>query len=209
MLYIVLKFGFVFYKKLIIFNDMKELSSYSDNELIRSYQSDLNTKYVGELYKRYAVLVYGLSCKYLKDEEAAKDAVTEIFELIIHKLKDHKVDYFKSWLFIVSKNYLMRSIEKNNALKTIDIKNISERFMEMETASYLNVKEHESELLQKAISNLNDEQRTCIELFYLQAKPYQEVASITGYDLNKVKSSIQNGKRNLKLFMEEKKQGYA
>ena len=78
--------------------------------------------------------------------------------------------------------------------------------MENDTNLYLNRQEEESELLQRAISNLNEEQRTCIDLFYYQLKPYQEVASITGYDLNKVKSAIQNGKRNLKLFMEEKKQ---
>jgi RNA polymerase sigma factor (sigma-70 family) len=78
--------------------------------------------------------------------------------------------------------------------------------MESEENLSLNIREQESELLHLAISNLNNEQRTCIELFFLHQKPYQEVASITGYDLNKVKSAIQNGKRNLKLFMEDKKQ---
>jgi len=100
----------------------------------------------------------------------------------------------------------MRLKGKNNSLETIDVENISEKFMENEEDLSLNIREHESALLQQAISNLNEEQRTCIELFYYQQKPYQEVASMTGYDLNKVKSAIQNGKRNLKLFMEEKKQ---
>ena len=99
----------------------------------------------------------------------------------------------------------MRRKSKNNPLEIIDIENISERFMENETDLSLNIQEEQSVLLKQAISNLNDEQRTCIELFYYKQKPYQEVASITGYDLNKVKSAIQNGKRNLKLFMEEKK----
>jgi RNA polymerase sigma-70 factor (ECF subfamily) len=99
----------------------------------------------------------------------------------------------------------MRSISKNKSVEIIDVENFSEKFMENEPDLSLNIREHESELLQQAISNLNEEQRTCIELFYYQQKPYQEVASMTGYDLNKVKSAIQNGKRNLKLFMEEKK----
>ena len=179
-------------------------ASYSDDALVKLYQKELNAVYVGELYKRYSLLVYGLCYKYLKHEENAQDAVTEIFEIILEKLKSHEVSYFKSWLFIVSKNHLMRSKAKNNALETIDIENISEKFMENEEDLSLNIREHESALLQQAISNLNEEQRTCIELFYYQQKPYQEVASMTGYDLNKVKSAIQNGKRNLKIFMEEK-----
>ncbi len=184
----------------------KQYSTYSDAELISFYQKESDTAYIGELYKRYSLLVYGLCYKYLRDEENAKDTVSEIFELLIEKLKAHEVTFFKSWLFMVSKNHLIRKQSKNNGLEIIDIENIPEKFMENGEDLSLNIREHESELLQQAISNLNEEQRTCIELFYYQQKPYQEVASMTGYDLNKVKSSIQNGKRNLKLFMEEKQQ---
>lgn len=185
---------------------MNAYSSRTDAELILLYQQDGDAAYIGELYKRYALLVYGLCYKYLKNEEDAKDAVTDIFEIILEKLKTHQVDYFKSWLYMVSKNQLIRIQSKNNSLEIIDIENVSEKFMESGADLSLNRQEHESELLQEAISNLNDEQRTCIELFYLHQKPYLEVASMTGYDLNKVKSAIQNGKRNLKLFMEEKRQ---
>lgn len=181
----------------------KQYNTYTDAALIQLYQRELNAEYIGELYKRYSLLVYGLAYKYLKHEEDAQDAVTEIFEIILEKLKTHEVEFFKSWLFILSKNYLMRRKSKNNSLEIIDIENISEKFMENETDLSLNIQEEQSVLLKQAISNLNDEQRTCIELFYYKQKPYQEVASITGYDLNKVKSAIQNGKRNLKLFMEE------
>ncbi|MFN9500440.1 MAG: RNA polymerase sigma factor, partial [Chryseotalea sp.] len=56
--------------------------------------------------------------------------------------------------------------------------------------------------LKKCIEELNAEQQSCINLFYLQEKCYQEVANHTGYDLKKVKSYIQNGKRNLKICLE-------
>jgi RNA polymerase sigma-70 factor (ECF subfamily) len=44
-------------------------------------------------------------------------------------------------------------------------------------------------------------------LFYLEQKCYKDIADLTGYDLNKVKSAIQNGKRNLKICMERKENG--
>lgn len=191
----------------------KMLSNYEDDELIKQYQKDFDAVYVGELFRRYSMLVYGLSYKYLKHEENAKDAVAEIFEYLLEKLKDSNVTFFKSWLYTVAKNQLIKKINKINSLKTIDLdelpENNSKLFMENEQENALNSIEENENLLQQAISNLNDEQKTCIELFYYKLKPYQEVASITGYDLNKVKSAIQNGKRNLKLFMEEKQKQHA
>jgi RNA polymerase sigma-70 factor (ECF subfamily) len=58
--------------------------------------------------------------------------------------------------------------------------------------------------LEAALEELNPEQKTCITLFYLHKKSYQEIVSITGYNLLQVKSYIQNGKRNLKILVEKK-----
>ena len=59
--------------------------------------------------------------------------------------------------------------------------------------------------LEKALLELKDEQKKCIELFYLKKKSYDQITAETGFDLKKVKSYIQNGKRNLKLILEGKK----
>lgn len=185
---------------------MELLSTYSDEQLIVLYQQKNDAVYIGELFKRYSILVYGLSYKYMRNEIDAQESVSEIFEHLLLKLKTQEVSFFKSWLYSLSKNRLLRKIEKNKSLEFIELENNSEKFMENDTSTYLNSVEEKSELLQKAISNLTEEQRTCIELFYYQQKTYLEVASITSYDLNKVKSAIQNGKRNLKIFMEEKQQ---
>lgn len=188
----------------IIFTLMSnQLNTISDESLLKLYRETIDAESVGELYKRYSLLVYGVCYKYLKNEFDAKDCAAEVFEIMLDTLKKHDIEYFKSWLFTVSKNHALRKIHKNNTLIINDIENYSEIFMENEYDLSLNIKEDKTNLLQKAISNLKEEQRTCIELFYYQQKPYQEVASITGYDLNKVKSAIQNGKRNLKIFMEE------
>ena len=58
--------------------------------------------------------------------------------------------------------------------------------------------------LKEGIGELKDEQRECIELFYLKECSYAEVASMTGFSLKEVKSHIQNGKRNLKNYITAK-----
>ena len=58
--------------------------------------------------------------------------------------------------------------------------------------------------LKEGVEELNEEQRMCIELFYLKECSYAEVSTMTGYSMKEVKSYIQNGKRNLKKFITAK-----
>src|SRR5207244_2297728 len=59
--------------------------------------------------------------------------------------------------------------------------------------------------MEDSLSDLGENQRRCLELFYLDLKCYKEVSDITGFGLNEVKSFIQNGKRNLKILMSKNK----
>lgn len=60
------------------------------------------------------------------------------------------------------------------------------------------------DVMNAALKELNGEQQQCVTLFYINKKSYQEIAEQTGYTLMQVKSHIQNGKRNLKIGIENK-----
>ena len=64
--------------------------------------------------------------------------------------------------------------------------------------------EQDFDKLETCIAGLAQEQEQCIRLFYLEQRCYKDIADITGYDIAKVKSYIQNGRRNLKICMEKK-----
>lgn len=190
----------------LLYNE--KYNQYSDNELITEYKHSTDRVFVGILYKRYAHLVLGLCIKYLKDEDEAKDAVMNVFEKLMSDLLKHEVQYFKSWLYTFSKNHCLMIIrtKQSRLKKEIDLQIHASSFMETETNLHLNsheAKETEYNALEKAMEELNEEQRKCIDLFYLKEKSYQEIAQTTGYSLNEVKSFIQNGKRNLKIKLEK------
>lgn len=200
--------------KCIIFIIVKDLiynekyNHYSDNELIAEYKSTKNNVFVGVLYKRYSHLVLGLSLKYLKDEDEAKDAVMQIFEKLMTDLLKFNIEYFKSWLYTFSKNHCLMIIrtKQSKLKKEIDLQIHADLFMETETNLHPNKaeeKEVQYSLLEQAIEELNEDQRKCIKLFYLKERSYNEIADETGYSLNEVKSFIQNGKRNLKIKLEK------
>ena len=179
----------------------------SDTELLELYRKTRDKEHVGVLYKRYSHLVFGLCMKYFKDEDQAADAVTNIFTKLFDDLLKHKVEYFKSWLYTYSKNHCLMALRsaKSNLRKSLDYSADFKVVMENNEDAHLNANKREQEyaLLEKALTGLSDEQRICVELFYLKDKSYVQISEITGHDLNKVKSYIQNGKRNLKIMLEQ------
>ena len=174
-----------------------------DQLLITEYRQGGNLEVLGQLYGRYMHLVYGLCLKYLKDEEKSKDAVMQIFEQLISKLKIHEVSNFKSWLYTLARNYCLMEIRASGKQEFVSME---ENFMEKDAFVHLDIddtRERKLTVMESCMEKLPPEQRDTIKLFYLEQKCYKEVADITGYDLNKVKSYIQNGKRNLKICIEK------
>jgi len=174
-----------------------------DNELIQRYKESGELIILGELYDRYMTLVYGVCLKYLKDREESRDAVMQIFERLITSLREHDVTHFKSWLYVTSRNYCLMHLR---ARKGKNFEEISAHLMESDAFAHLEDEpEMESNLskLELCIEQLVTEQKHCIKLFYMQQKCYKEIVQLTGFEDNKVKSYIQNGKRNLKICMEQ------
>ncbi|MGB0887194.1 MAG: RNA polymerase sigma factor [Vicingaceae bacterium] len=184
----------------------KNIQSLSDNELIIRYKKSDNNLLVGELYQRYSHLVYGVCLKYLKNEEESKDAVIQIFENLLEDLKKHDIANFKSWLHSVARNHSLMFLRKQQTkLKRVNEYEATYQHEETFAAPFTVHEKEEKEIaltkLETAMLSLKEEQRVCVELFFLKEKCYNEVAQITGYEIKKVKSYIQNGKRNLANIM--------
>lgn len=186
----------------MVFND--KYNNYSEDELINNFLESGDNRFVGILYERYGHLVLGLCIKYLKNKDEAQDAVIQIFTNLLKDLKRFKIDYFKSWLYVYSKNFCLMELRKRQSLlkKELELSENVHLFMDMPDLEHLKEKERQIGLMEQAIELLNKDQKVCIELFYLKNKSYLEITQLTGYSANDVKSHIQNGKRNLKLKME-------
>ncbi len=188
----------------------QELSQLTDEQLIAKYRQSGLKLAVGELFKRHSLMCFAVCNKYLKDEQAAEDAAMSVFEKLFKDLKNHEIQNFKSWLHSVCRNYCLMQLRKPlNTLRIHDAdeENQSnfvnlERFLHQEENT--EEKERTYQTLELAISELKDKQKECIELFYLKQKSYDEIAELTGYTNNEVKSYIQNGKRNLKIALSGK-----
>lgn len=176
-----------------------------DAALIRQFKATGQLNYLAALYQRYMDLVYGVCLRYF-DEAASKDAVMQIFEELIGKLQQHEVQNFKSWLHVLARNHCLMKLRamKNREGRQVSIEDRplmeNEEILHHENGFSL---EDNLQTMEKCMETLPEEQKKSVDLFYLQEKSYREVAALTGYEMNKVKSYIQNGKRNLKICMEQ------
>lgn len=147
--------------------------------------------------------MFGTCLKYLQNKDDVEDCVMDIFQKLPSLLETHQIQYFKSWLFMVTKNEcLMRLRKQKNKSLPIELMQIEEN----DVQSAINEKialDQQIDRLNDAIQELNEEQKKCIQLFYLEKKCYQEIADELNLSVNKVKSAIQNGKRNLKIKLQE------
>lgn len=190
-------------------SEQENLQLFSDNQLLSSYYASKDKQYFGVLYKRYTAFVFSVSLKYLKDKDEAKDMSMHVFEKLLLIIKKQEIENFKAWLYTVIKNECLMKLRQAGKMVQIqkDFVQFSKNNMEFDEVLH-QFNEQKSEILfeelNKAIQKLNNEQRKCIEMFYIQEKSYKEVAEATGYDLKQVKTYLQNGKRNLKLILEQK-----
>ncbi len=192
----------------MIFKSGGILSNRSDDELINEFNSSGDLELLGELYSRYMHLVYGVCLKYLKDREESMDAVMQIFEKLIDDLPKQQILNFSGWLHVVTKNYCLMQIrsKKSQDEKLRELIIDGGSFMENSFDLHPLDKEeiNMDEALEKCIEKLKEEQKECIHRFYFDNKCYSDIAKDMGIDEKKVKSHLQNGKRNLKLCLEKK-----
>ena len=169
--------------------------------MLQAYKQSNDIKFLGQLFEKKVSLVYGVCAKYLKDEEQAKDAVMEIFEELAVKVKLHEIQHFHSWLYMLSKNYCLMQLRKGSKVQVISL----DEFMEFSPLMHPDDDDKEEMLvaLEKCLDNLTTAQKQSVSLFYLKEKCYKEIAELTGFTLNDVKSYIQNGKRNLKICLDK------
>ena len=178
-----------------------------DEKLLEDFRQSGDLEILGVLYQRYMHLVFGVCMRYYKNREEARDGVMQIFEKLIIEIPMHSIQKFKSWLYVLTKNHCLMEIR---SVKTRDRKMdqwIIEQDYSVEFQPDLHPIDEESAVqnkrLRECVERLKNEQKDCVQLFFFENRSYREIAALMSLDEKKVKSHLQNGKRNLKICLEE------
>jgi RNA polymerase sigma-70 factor (ECF subfamily) len=177
---------------------------WSDDELLKQFIKTSNQELLRHLYSRYVQLVYGLCLKYLKQIEDAEDAVSSIYEKLVSKVHKYQIVNFKTWLYSVSKNYCINILKQEKKWIFEEINNQIVESDNFECLIDVNEDKEKENALNNCLEALPEKQRICIVQFFFEDFSYADIVEKTGFILNKVKSYIQNGKRNLKICIQNK-----
>lgn len=179
-----------------------------DKTLLENFRKGGDKDALGTLFLRYMELVYGVCLKYLRQAEAAQDAVMDIYEHVNRKLPGHEVDNFSAWLYMVSKNHCLQLLRKKNNLLTVSLDDPimqNGREMHLEDDGFdLDMSEDVMDQLQHCLAQLPEKQKICIQMFYFEKRSYADICEVTLLSMDHVRSNIQNGRRNLKKCIQTK-----
>jgi RNA polymerase sigma factor (sigma-70 family) len=176
---------------------------HTDEELLRQYRTTANNEWLGVLLQRYTVLLLGVAMKYLKDKEQAADAVQQVFMKVLTALPKGEIHNFKGWLYILMRNHCLQQLRDKKYVQGEEAL-VNRTAPELPDVQSLKEQEEEIYRMREALGQLEEGQRICISLFYLEKKTYQQIMEEKGFSFMQVKSHIQNGKRRLKYIMEAK-----
>lgn len=189
---------------------MEKTQTLTDNTLIDLYKQTGEEKYMAELYKRYAHLVYGSALNYFKDRAESQDMVAQIFIKLLKIIPKQNISSFSTFLFTVTRNECISKLRKMksaaNALDNFtEFEKKQDNFVENDASVRLDNESPDKEaLVREAILELTPDQQRCVALFFFENKSYKEIVETTDYTLSQVKSHLQNGKRNLRNILETK-----
>jgi RNA polymerase sigma-70 factor (ECF subfamily) len=182
---------------------------FSDQTLLQLFKDSGNNQYAGILLQRYTLLLFGVCMKYLKDEEEAKDAVQQVFIKALGEMGKYDITYFKSWIYTVARNHCLMALRKTHRIVPEDSVGEIADHDQYEAKQQSQQKEQLLVWIEEGLQQLQEPQKLCVTLFYLQKQSYQQIADQTGHSLMQVKSAIQNGKRNIKIWVEKQRQHHA
>ena len=186
----------------------EDINQLDDQYLLSSFRLTQDNHYIGVLFTRYSLMVFGVCMKYLKNKSEAQDAAQQVFEKAYKEVGKYEIPYFKSWIYTLARNISLMRL-RNLSNESASIEDISEIVdennsfeQELELTEYL--KETQLKQLHEALTQLNTEQQLCLKKFYFEKKSYQVIQNETGLTSQQVKSHIQNGKRRLRILLVKK-----
>jgi RNA polymerase sigma-70 factor (ECF subfamily) len=191
----------------LFFRHRRPRSEESDEALLARFRDTGERADAEELFCRYSAHVLGICLYYLQRDEDAEDAAMEVFLAVLESASATPVANVANWLFFIARNHCFRQIKKDQRWRDLFVdlteKNEADGVQNASSTALYERMEQEAleedwERLCDAMSRLEAAQQQCLLLFYLEEKSYQQVAEITQIEPGKVRSHIQNGRRNLR-----------
>ena len=179
----------------------------SDAELIQALKGE-RFNALGELYDRYASLVYSLALRILANPNDAEDLTQEVFIILGDAYNPHRGSLSNFLATLTRSRAIDRLRSRSNRHKILTRwqKTITPDVLASTPFEQASMAERR-EKVQQALADLPEKYRQVLELSYYQGRSHSEIAKCLGTPLGTVKTWARKGllqlRQNLQDFIRE------
>ena len=170
----------------------------TDIELIREVLQGSNARAFETLMKRYTSQVYGAALRLVKDEENAQEVTQMAFIQAYRQLDSWRGENFGAWVTIIANHIALRMLEKEKRRQMEPL----DEHTDPPNEEYDEQRELQLQALEKAITQLSEDERQIIQWHYYEGVPLQTIAQRVGQTENNIKVRIFRIREKLKMKIE-------
>lgn len=164
-----------------------------------------NQKAQLRLYDLYCKAMFFIACRYLKDQEEAKDAMQDAFLKVFLNLASYKEDIsFGAWLKKIVINTCIDKLKKKK-LDTISMENYPLELIDDNDWSF--DVDIDKEQIIGAIEKLTIKYQLVVKLFLIEGYDHQEISEILEIPIKTSRTQLRRGKLALRNILKEEKYG--
>jgi RNA polymerase sigma-70 factor (ECF subfamily) len=152
------------------------------------------------LVERHEGAVYGMGLSFFRNGEDASDFTQEVFLKAYRSLPHFEGrSRFSTWLYKIAYNTAVNGLQRQKEYRSLAEEEIP-RNEDTPERELLRTAAREAVL--EALGGLPERYRICVDLFFFYGRSYQEIAAITGFPVNTIKSHVFRAKRSLRKKLE-------
>ena len=178
----------------------------SDDEKLVSQTLAGDRDAFGVLVHKYQEMVYAYAFQKVRNEEDAQDITQEVFWRAYHHLYQLRHPHrFRSWLYTIMSNQCKRqlmSVTKTRQRETA-LEDVTEDALGIEPAHTVPTEGWRVDL-EQALSELSDDNRVAVSMFYMGDHSLKEISEFLGVSVNTVKSKLYRARQQLGNALSER-----
>lgn len=162
-----------------------------------------NQKAQLHIYNLYCEAMFFIACRYLKNEEEAKDAMQEGFIKAFSKIHSYQKEAtFGSWLKKIIINQCIDVLKKKK-LETVSLESFPLEIIDDD--NWIFDSEITKEKVLEAIDKLPEKHQTVINLYLIEGYDHSEISEIMGIPVKTSRTCLRRGKLQLQELLKEQK----
>ena len=178
----------------------------SDDDKLVSQTLSGDKDAFGVLVHKYQEMVYAYAFQKVRNEADAQDVTQEVFWRAYHHLYQLRHPHrFRSWLYTIMSNECKRrlmSVIKTRERETT-LENATDDALRIEPAHTAPTEDWRVDL-EQALSELPDDNRVAVSMFYMGDNSLREISDFLGVSVNTVKGKLYRARQQLGNALSER-----